>query len=77
MFGFILGTLAGGLTVWLWGNRMREFAVSNTRGVRKGVADSLKTVERTAESVLDRTKERVTSALQAGQDAISPPNTTR
>jgi hypothetical protein len=77
MFSFVLGSLAGGLAVWYWGEQLREFAESKTRGVRKGAADTLKTVEKTAESVLDRTKEQVSAALQAGQDAIRPPHAIR
>jgi hypothetical protein len=73
MFGFIVGAIAGGLAVWYWGNQIREFAESRTQGVRRGAADTLRSVEKTAEGVLDRTKEQVSSVLQAGQDAINPP----
>jgi hypothetical protein len=77
MFGFIVGAIAGGLAVWYWGDQIREFADSRTQGVRKGAADTLRSVEKTAEGVLDRTKEQVSSVLQAGQDAINPPRPPR
>jgi hypothetical protein len=77
MVRFVLGTLAGGLAVWYWRDQLQELAERKTRGLRKGAADTLKTVEDTAEDVLDRTKEQVSSALQAGQDAIRPSRTTR
>jgi hypothetical protein len=77
MFGFIVGAIAGGLAVWYWGGEIREFAASRTQGVRRGAADTLKSVEKTAEGVLDRTKEQVSSVLQAGQDAINPPRPPR
>jgi hypothetical protein len=77
MFGFVVGAIAGGLAVWYWGDQIREFGESRTRGVRKGAADTLKSVEKTAEGVLDRTKEQVSSVLQAGQDVINPPRSSR
>jgi hypothetical protein len=77
MFGFIVGAIAGGLAVWYWGEQIREFAENRTQGVRRGAADTLRSVEKTAEGVLDRTKEQVSSVLQAGQDAINPPRPPR
>lgn len=72
MFGFVIGTLAGGLAMWFWGDQIRGFADSKTRGARKEAVNTLKSVEKTAESVLDRTKDHVSSVLQAGQDAVNP-----
>jgi hypothetical protein len=77
MFGFVVGAIAGGLAMWYWGDQIRELAENRTRTVRKGAADTLKSVEKTAEGVLDRTKEQVSSVLQAGQDVINPPRTPR
>jgi hypothetical protein len=77
MFGFIVGAIAGGLAVWYWGDQIREIAESRTQGVRRGAADTLRSVEKTAEGVLDRTKEQVSSVLQAGQDVINPPRPPR
>jgi len=72
MVGFVLGTLAGGLAAWYWQDQIRIFADRKTRGVRNGAADTLRAVEKRAEDVLDRTKGQLSSALQAGQDAIRP-----
>ena len=77
MLRFVLGTVAGVIAVWCWNDWLREFADKKTRGVRKGVAHTLKNVEKAAETVLDRTKEQVSSALQVGQDAINPPRAAR
>jgi gas vesicle protein len=72
MVGFVVGALAGGLAVLFWGEEMRRFAATKTRRIRASAADTLKAVEETAENVLDRTKEQVTSTLEAGRDAIRP-----
>jgi hypothetical protein len=32
MFGFVLGALTGGLTMWHWGDRIRELAADNMSG---------------------------------------------
>lgn len=72
MVRFVLGALAGGLAVLFWGEEMRRFASSKTRNIRATAADTLKAVEDTAEDLLDRTKEQVTSTLEAGRDAIRP-----
>jgi len=78
MVRFVLGALAGGLAMLFWGDDMRRFANSKTRRLRMTAADTLKAVEDTAEDLLDRTKDQVTSTLEAGQDAIRPsPSRTR
>jgi len=69
-----LGALVGGLAVWYWGEELREYAESRTVGVRRSAADMIRTVGKKAEDVLDRTKEQVSTASQAGQDAIRPPH---
>ena len=72
MVGFVLGALTGGLAAWYWQDPIRVYADRKTRGVRNGAADTLRAVEKRAEDVLDRTKEQVSSTLQAGQDALRP-----
>jgi len=88
---FILGTIMGGVAVWLWGNDIEGYVGEKTRGVRAKAADAMQAVEektgqvldgsgsslRRAEGVLQDTKERVSAALRAGQDAIRPAPTTR
>ena len=39
MFGFIFGAVAGGLTMWYFGNRTREFTTDNMSGARKSAVD--------------------------------------
>jgi hypothetical protein len=72
MFRFVMGMLVGGLAVWYWGEEIREYAESRTAGVRRSAADMIRTVGKKAEDVLDRTKEEISAASQAGQDAIRP-----
>ena len=72
MVRFLTGFLAGACTVWFWGEDIRRYANSTTRDVRARAADGLQAVEDKADIVLDRAKESLSSALQAGQDTIRP-----
>ena len=83
---FVLGSIMGAAVVWLWGREIQEYVEERTRQVRTRAADGVRAVETTAETVLDRggdalrradeflqdTKQHVTEALQAGEDAIRP-----
>jgi hypothetical protein len=87
---FVLGTIIGGVAVWLWGRKIEGYVGEKTRGVRTKAADAMRAVEektgqvldgsgnslRRAEGVLQDTKERVSAALRAGQDALRPVPTT-
>ena len=89
--GFVLGAIMGAAVVWLWGREMEEYVGERTRRVRTKAADGVRVVEETAGAVLDRggdalrradeflqdTKEHVSEALRAGQEAIRPAPTTR
>jgi hypothetical protein len=88
---FILGAIMGGVAVWVWGKDLEGYVGEKTRGVRAKAADAMQAVEektgqvldgsgsslRRAEGVLQDTKERVSAALRAGQDAIRPAPTAR
>jgi len=88
---FILGTIMGGVAVWLWGRELESYVGEKTRGARTKAADAMRAVDektgqvldgsgnslRRAEGILQDTKERVSAALRAGQDAIRPVPTTR
>jgi hypothetical protein len=83
---FVVGAIIGAAVVWLWGREMEEFVEDRTRGVRTKAAEAVRAVEETAGKVLDRggdvlhradqflqgTKEQVSDALRAGEDAIRP-----
>ena len=88
---FVLGAIVGAAVVWLWGREVEEYVEEKTRGVRTTAADGVRAVEEKAGKVLDRggdalrradeflqdTKEHVTEALQAGEEAIRPPPVSR
>jgi hypothetical protein len=88
---FVLGAIIGGAAVWFWRREIEGYVGEKTRGVRAQAADAMRAVEektgqvldsggsslRRAEDVLQDTKERVSTALRAGQDAIRPGPTTR
>ena len=83
---FVVGAIMGAVAVWLWGRDMEEYVEKTTRGVRTKAAEGVRAVEVTAGKVLDRggdalrradellqdTKEQVSGALRAGQEAIRP-----
>jgi hypothetical protein len=88
---FVFGTIMGGVAMWLWGREIKGYVGEKTRGVRAQAADAMQAIEekagqvlddggsslRRAEGVLQDTKERVSTALRAGQDAIRPGPTPR
>ena len=83
---FVLGAIIGAAVVWLWGREMEEYVEERTRGLRTKAAGGVRAVEETAGRVLDRggealrradgflqdTKEHVSEALRAGEEAIRP-----
>ena len=59
MKGFILGAIAGGVAMWLYGDQIREYVDDMTAGVRdravaglEGAADRLQSVAETVEGGL-------------------------
>jgi len=69
---FVLGAVVGGIAVWIWGDEIRRFADAKTRRARVAAADTLQSVQSTAEEMFDTAKDQVTSTLQAGEDVIRP-----
>ena len=83
---FALGAIMGAGIVWLWGREMEEYVEEKTRGVRTKTVEGVRALEEKAGKVLDRggdalhrvddflqdTKEHVSEALRAGQEAIRP-----
>jgi hypothetical protein len=78
---FVVGVIVGAAVVWLWGRQIEAYVEEKTRGARTTAAEGVRAVE---EKVLDRggealrrvdgflqdTREHVSEALRAGQDAI-------
>ena len=83
---FVLGAIMGAVVVRLWGREMEEYVKERTRGVRTNAANGVRAVEEKTGKVLDRggdalrqadeflqdTKEHVSEALRAGEEAIRP-----
>jgi gas vesicle protein len=83
---FVLGMFTGAVVAWLWGREIEGYVGEQTRGVRARVAEGMRAVDekagqvldsggrslRRAESLLQDTKEHVSEALRAGQEAIRP-----
>jgi gas vesicle protein len=82
----VLGAIIGAAVVWLWGRQIEEYVEEKIRGVRTKAAEGVGAVEETAEKMLDHsddalhrvdeflqdTREHVSEALRAGQEAIRP-----
>ena len=64
MKAFVLGAITGGAAVWLWREDIESFIEQQTRGIRTTAADSIESVERTAETVVE--------TLHKSQEAIRP-----
>ena len=83
---FVLGMFTGAVVAWLWRREIESYVGEQTRGVRVRVAEGMRAVDektgqvldsggrslRRAEGLLQDTKEQVSEALRAGQEAIRP-----
>jgi gas vesicle protein len=83
---FVLGIVTGAVVAWFWGREIEGYVGAQTRGVRTRVAEGMRAVDEKAGQVLDSgghslrraedflqdTKEHVSEALRAGQEAIRP-----
>jgi hypothetical protein len=68
MKGFIVGALAGGIAVYLWGDQIRSYVEDNTRGMRTRAADTLKH----ASDAMGSASEKIHDTISAGEEAIRP-----
>jgi gas vesicle protein len=87
---FVWGTIVGAVVAWLWGREIGEYVEDQAREARSTAAAGMRAVEEKTGALLDRsgsslrraedflqdTKEHVSRALRAGQDAIRPAATT-
>jgi hypothetical protein len=88
---FVLGVTTGAVVAWLWGRLIEGYVGDLLRGVRARAAEGMRAVDEKAGQVLDRgghalrraegvlqdTREHVSDALRAGQEAIRPAPTPR
>jgi hypothetical protein len=68
MKGFIVGALAGGIAVYLWGDQIRSYVEDSTRGFRERTADTLKQAGERMGSM----SEKISDTISAGEEAIRP-----
>jgi hypothetical protein len=73
MLRFIVGAIAGGVAIWMWGDELREYVDRRTRSLRSKAADKLQLVQEVTETALDTAKDQISAGLQSGQEAIRPP----
>lgn len=68
MRGFIVGALAGGIAMYLWGDQLSRYMEDNTRNLRTRAADTLKH----AGEAMGSATEKINETITAGEDAIRP-----
>ena len=68
MRGFIVGALAGGIAMYLWGDQISRYVEDNTRGFRVRAADTLKQ----AGEAMGSASEKITETISAGEEALRP-----
>ena len=57
MFGLVFGAITGGVIMWYWGDRIRQFAADNMTGARKSTADRLRSLADAAEDAPNQADE--------------------
>jgi hypothetical protein len=72
MLRFVMGAVVAGVVIWVWGDDLGKGLEKRTRVMRAKAADQLKSVQKATETTLDAAKERISSGLQSGQDALRP-----
>ena len=70
MFGFILGTVAGGLAAWWWRNDIQRYMDEKLPNVRSKAADQLSTLEQRAEDALGRARQQI-DRIRPGEETTS------
>lgn len=87
----VVGAVLGAAGAWFWGRSVANYVEHTTRGVRAKAAEGIQAVDertgkvldygehslRRAEAFLHDTREQVSEALRAGQEAVRPSPATR
>ena len=63
---FVVGAIAGGVVMWVWGDQIRDVIDDATSGARTRTADKLHGVADTLQSVAD--------TVDQGLSGVSPPS---
>ena len=76
MIQFLIGAVAGGLAAWKYRDDIRRYMDRKLPDVRARAADRLESLEKSADSALDRARTRLGENLRAGQRVIRPASVT-
>jgi hypothetical protein len=68
--GLLVGAIVGGLVVWKYHDSLREYVKGNAGPAREKVDGLLRTVQQTSETLLDQTKDQVSSRLESARQKI-------
>jgi hypothetical protein len=70
MKGFIIGAIAGGLAVWLYGDQIRDYIDDMTSGVRERAAAGLEGAADRLQSVAESVEGGLSDAAHQARRAI-------
>jgi hypothetical protein len=70
MKGFIIGAIAGGMAMWLYGDQIREYVDDMTSGVRERAAAGLEGAADRLQSVAESVEGGLTEAANQARRAI-------
>jgi hypothetical protein len=70
MKGFLIGAVAGGLAMWLYGDRIREYVDEMTSGVRERAAAKLESAADRLQSVAESVEGGLSEAANQTRRAI-------
>ena len=76
MIQFLVGAVVGGLTAWQYRDDIRRYMDQKLPDVRAKAADRLESLEKSADSAIDRARTRLGENLRAGQRVIRPASVT-
>lgn len=76
MIQFLVGAVVGGLAAWQYRDDIRRYMDQKLPGVRAKAADRLESLEKSADSAIDRARTRLGENLRAGQRVIRPASVT-
>jgi hypothetical protein len=76
MIQFLVGAVVGGLAAWQYRDDIRRYMDQKLPDVRAKAADRLESLEKSADSAIDRARTRLGENLRAGQRVIRPASVT-
>ena len=74
MLGRVLVAAIAGVVVWKYRDSLREYAKGNEGPAREKLADMLQTVQQRSETLLDRTKEQISTRLDTAREKLRQEN---